>query len=91
MIISTLIASVVGLINLVFSILPNIPAVPAELSNLVSNFFDLIFDNAGLVGFFLPINVVKIALPIAIIIIEFEHVYSLLLWVVKKIPMLSLE
>ena len=91
MIISTLLASITGLINLIFGILPDIPPIPAELASLVDDFFDLIFDNAGLVGFFVPINVVKVALPIAIVIIEFEHIYSLILWVIKKIPMLSLE
>lgn len=91
MIISLLLASITGLINLVFGILPDIPPIPSELTSVVSNFFDLLFDNAGLVSFFLPMNVVKIALPIAIVIINFEHIYSLLLWVIKKIPALSLE
>lgn len=91
MIISTLLVAVTGLINLIFGILPDIPPIPEELSSLVSNLFDLIFDNAGLVGFFLPIDVVKIALPIAIVIINFEHIYSLVMWVVKKIPLLSLK
>lgn len=91
MIISLLLATITGLINVIFGILPDIPPIPVELSNVVNNFFDLLFDNAGLVSFFVPINVVKVALPIAIVIIEFEHIYSLILWVIKKIPMLSLE
>lgn len=91
MIISLLLVSITGLINMIFGILPDIPPIPTELSNVVNQFFDLLFDNAGLVSFFLPMNVVKVALPIAIVIIEFEHVYSLILWVIKKIPMLSLE
>lgn len=91
MIISLLLVTVTGLINLIFGILPDIPQIPSELSSMVDSFFDLIFANAGLVGFFVPLNVAKIALPIAIIIINFEHIYSLVMWVVKKIPMLNLK
>lgn len=91
MIISLLLVSITGLINMIFGVLPDIPPIPSELSSLVSDFFDLLFSNAGLVGFFLPLNVVKIALPIAIVIINFEHIYSLIMWVIKKIPMLNLK
>lgn len=91
MIISLLLVTITGLINLIFGILPDIPQIPTELSSLVDSFFDLIFDNSGLVGFFVPISTIKIALPIAIVIINFEHIYSLVMWVVKKIPMLNLK
>lgn len=91
MLISVLLATITGLINLIFGILPDIPSIPTELSSLVDNFFNLIFEYSGLVGFFVPINVVKLALPIAIIIIEFEHIYSLVMWVLKKIPIFGIE
>lgn len=87
MILEQILIHIQQLIMFIFDLFPNIPSVPVELSSLVDSFFDLIFDNAGIVGFFLPIDVVKIALPIAVIIIEFEHIYSLVMWVIKKIPM----
>lgn len=86
MIISLILVSLGGLFNSVFGLLPDIPNVPDSLVSIVDKFFDLIFDNSGLVSFFLPINVVKVALPIAIVIIEFEHIYSLVMWIIKKLP-----
>lgn len=86
MIFQILIVIILGLINAIFSILPSIPNVPTELSNAISSFFDLLFSNSGLVGFFVPMNIVKIALPIAIIISQFDHIYKMALWVIKKLP-----
>lgn len=87
MVLMILLTIIGTLINLIFSILPNLPQVPDEFSSIIDNFFDLIFSNSGLVGFFLPMNVVKIALPIALIIINFKHIYNLLKWIIAKIPL----
>lgn len=79
-------ALVFAIINLIFGLLPNIPAMPDTLVSYINQFFDLIFQNSGLVGFFIPIDVVKIALPIALIIVNFKYIYSLLIWIIKKLP-----
>lgn len=90
MIVSLFLVAIGSLINFVFGLLPNIPSVPESLSSAINNFFDLIFNNSGLVGFFLPMDIVKIALPIAIIIVNFEYIYRFCIWIIKKIP-ISIE
>ena len=74
------------IINVIFGIFPNIPPVPEEFSSAVSNFFDLIFSNSGFVGFFLPMNLVKIAIPIVIVLVNFKYVYHIIMWIVRKLP-----
>lgn len=85
----TLLSVVFAVINVIFGILPNIPSVPEEFSNIIKNFFDLIFQNSGLVGFFLPMDVVKIALPVALVIVNFKHIYNLIKWLIAKLPISS--
>lgn len=77
--------------NYIFILLPDIPGFPAALSTNIDLFLDLVFDNAGLIGFFVPLTVVKILIPLVIIVINFEWIYNTLLWIVKKIPLLNIK
>lgn len=91
MIVSSILDLLKFLITTIFGILPNIPSMPETLTNGINTFLDIIFDNVGLLGLFVPIDVMKIAIPIAIIIINFDHIYKLTLWILKKIPMLGMN
>ena len=86
MIFNVLLTILLGLVNLIFSWLPSLPQVPQDFNNAVSNFFDLIFSNSGLVSFFLPMQLVKIALPIVLILINFKYIYHIAMWVIRKLP-----
>ena len=59
--------------------------------NSINNFLDLIFNNAGLVGLFLPLDLVKVILPLVLIVINFNYIYGLILWVLKKIPFINVN
>ncbi|MCI5967274.1 MAG: hypothetical protein MRZ42_02675 [Tenericutes bacterium] len=74
------------ILNVVFGLLPSIPAMPDNFISYVDQFFDLIFSNSGIVGFFLPIDVVKVALPLVIVITNFDHIYKIIMWIVRKLP-----
>lgn len=91
MIIETIVTSLVDLICTVFSVVPSIPNIPNEVALFIGRFLDLIFGNLGLLNFFLPIDTIKVAVPLAIIIINFDHIIDFVMWILKKIPMLSVE
>ena len=86
MIFNVLLTIVLGLINLIFSWLPALPQVPTEFSSAISNFFDLIFQNSGIVSFFLPMALVKIALPIVLVLVNFKYIYHISMWILRKLP-----
>lgn len=73
------------------AVIPDIPKVPEQLSKSITSFFDLIFDNSGLVGFFVPVDLIKIALPVALVIVNFEHIYKLFIWIINKIPFIGID
>lgn len=75
----------------IISILPQIPQIPTELSTVIEDYLSLLFANGGLVGFFLPMTVVKIALPVSIIIANFDRIYRAGLWVLRKIPFINVK
>lgn len=91
MIVSAILDLLKFLITSIFGVLPSIPQMPSAISDGINSFLNIVFDNVGLLGLFVPINIMKIAIPIAIIIINFDHIYKTVLWIVKKIPMFNVH
>lgn len=91
MIFEGVLSIVSNLIIYVLDLLPNIPSVPDNISNSVFGFINLIFDNVGLLGIFLPLTLVKIIVPIWIAVEMFDKVYSVVFWVIRKIPILNIK
>lgn len=86
----TLMVWLYNIIQLVFGWI-NIPAFPSELSNSIDGFLDLIFDNLSLLGFFIRPTTLKIVVPILLIVINFELIYKLIMWIVRKLPFISVQ
>lgn len=79
--------------TLLFSVFSwiNLPQFPEELTNSLNSFIDLIFDNLNLLGFFIRPVTITIVIPVLIILINFDKVYKLTMWILKKIPMLNIH
>lgn len=69
----------------------NLPDFPSELVNTIDTFLDLIFNNLTLLGFFVRPITLQIAIPILIILLNFEYLYKLTMWILRKIPMLGIK
>ena len=69
----------------------NIPAFPSELTENINTFLDLIFNNLTLLGFFIRPITLQISIPILIILLNFEELYKLTIWILRKIPMLNIK
>ena len=86
-----------ALLNLVFGLLKvcfgwiSIPAFPDGLSTSINTFLDLIFDNITLLGFFIRPATIAIVVPILLILLNFEEVYKITMWILRKIPFLGLK
>lgn len=86
-----------AILNLVFTVLQfafgwiNIPAFPENLTNSINTFLSLIFDNLTILGFFIRPITITIVIPVLIILLNFEKVYKFTMWILCKIPMLSIK
>lgn len=78
-------------IEVILSILPDMPSLPDELLSSAYSFIDLIFDNVGLLGLFIPISTIKVVVPLVLVIVNFDKIYKLTLWVLSKIPKLDID
>lgn len=90
MILEILLNLVFGLLKIVFGWI-SLPAFPETLTSSIDGFLGLIFDNITLLGFFIRPITITIVVPILIILLNFEEVYKLTMWILRKIPFLGLQ
>ena len=69
----------------------NIPSFPAELSGSIDGFLSLIFDNLSLLGFFIRPVTIRLVVPILLIVINFELIYKLAMWIIRKLPFINIK
>lgn len=90
MIVEAILNLLKSVITTVFGILPSIPSFDTA-KNAINEFMNLIFSNCGLIGVFINVNTIKLCVPIIIVILNFERIYKLTLWIIKKIPMFGVN
>ena len=91
MIIEGILNIVTSLLYFVLNLLPDVPDLPEALTSPITTVLDLIFNNVGLLDLFLPLNIVKLIIPLWLIVDNFDKIYSIVFWIIKKIPILGIE
>ena len=71
--------------------LPNMADYGTGFDDAFALISDMLESSQGIINLFLPWNIVKFGLPIVIVVINFEHIYHFIMWVVRKIPMLGIK
>lgn len=75
----------------ILELLPTLPNIPTQLMSDINGVINTIFANVGLFGLFIPLETVRIIVPIFIGGFAFFHLYDLIMWVIEKIPMLDID
>lgn len=91
MIIEGLVNILVISIQSILSLIPNLPDLPKNLLEGANGFINLIFDNVGLLGLFIPVSTIKIVVPLILLIVNFDKIYRLVVWTLKKIPVFGIK
>lgn len=75
------------ILQFILNIIPNLPDLPQNLKDALINYIDLIFNYGGnFIGIFVRISTLKVVLPLLILAINFDKIYEVLMWIIKKIP-----
>lgn len=67
------------------------PVVPAELVTLVNKLFEYMQVGTGILNFFVPFDIIRPAIDVFLAVWAVEHVYMLVLWVLRKVPLLGIK
>lgn len=90
MIIETILNALVALVKGVFGWI-SFPAVSDDFYEALNVFIELLENGRSLINLFLPWELVRIGLPLVLFIMNFEHIYYFVVWILKKIPMLNIK
>lgn len=90
MIISALLNLISGLIKLVFSWI-NLPEFPEVFSNTVDMLISLISNSMALVHMIVRPTTLVAAVPIVLVIVNFDKLWKLTMFVLRKIPFLGIK
>lgn len=82
------------LFNLILSpliSLIDLPVVPDELVAIVNKTFEYMRAGVGFFDLICPLEYIQPAINVFLAVYIFEHGYYIVMWIVKKIPMLGIS
>ncbi len=69
----------------------SLPPFPEGLAATLETFEGLVFDNVSMLSFFVRVSTVKTLLPLVLVVANFEKVYKLTMFVLRKIPFVGIQ
>lgn len=79
------------LVSGLFGLIPNIPAMPEAVTSALSSAVDTVSQGCDIVAIFLPWSFVIVIMTVYVAFENFDHIYSFLRWIVKKIPFIQID
>lgn len=90
MIIKLLFELILGLLEIVFGWV-SFPAMPEAITSALDTLLEAMGSAIGFVWLVVPRELVIVAIPIILVVENFDKLYSVIMWVLRKIPFLGLE
>lgn len=86
-----------GIFELVYTMLNivltpiNLPQLPDGIQSIFDELLQVMVGSVGLLGLFLDFSVVKWLIPIVIAVANFEKIWNMIMFILRKIPFLGIE
>jgi hypothetical protein len=90
MIVKGLLELVFGLLQIVFAPI-NLPDLPEGIANVLDELIDVLAGAVGLFGIFVDLTVVRWLIPVVLIIVNFDKIWNVIMFILRKIPFLGIE
>ncbi len=90
MIIESLLNLFASALKLIFGWI-TLPSVPGQIDAIIEQFFTYMRSGIGFLYLFFDMDLVKLLLPLLLAVINFDKVYKLVMFVIRKIPFLGIE
>lgn len=86
-----------GLFDLVYGLLSivlapfSLPALPDGIQSIFDTVLTYLTGSVGLLCQFVRPNTLKLLIPAVIIVINMEHLWNAIIWILKKLPFVGIE
>lgn len=81
----------VNIFDVIMSMLGVLPSLPQVGMDAIDFVFNKMYSAVGLVGIFLDMGFVKVMVPIAIAVFNFDHIVKFIMFILKKIPIINIK
>lgn len=89
MIVEALFNLVLNLLEFVFGWV-SLPDFPDSVNAVIDEFTVIVCDGISILAIFVDWNMVIILIPLVICVVEFHHIWQLVMFVLRKIPFLHI-
>lgn len=90
MILKGLFSLVITLLNIVFGWV-NLPAMPAAVDDAFNLLISYMQSGIGFVWLIVPRDLVLVVVPVILLLSNFDKLYTVVMWVIRKIPFLGIQ
>ena len=90
MILKGLFSLVITLLNIVFGWV-NLPAMPSAVDDAFNLLISYMQSGIGFVWLIVPRDLVLVVVPVILLLSNFDKLYTVVMWVFRKIPFLGIQ
>lgn len=90
MIIKGLFELIFGLLRIIFAPI-NLPQLPASVQSVVDELSSVLKSSVGLLSVFVDLNVLNVLIPVCIAVANFDKVWKVIMFILRKIPFLGIK
>lgn len=80
----------ITLLNIVFGWV-NLPAMPAAVDDAFNLLISYMQSGIGFVWLIVPRDLVLVVVPVILLLSNFDKLYTVVMWVIRKIPFLGIQ
>lgn len=91
MIINFIIHMILTPINLIFDVLPDLPSMSSTITTALAWVTTTIADTVSVIRMVLGGTLLDAVIVVVVLAFSFEYVYKVIMWVLKKIPVLNMK
>ena len=89
MMVSSVLDLLVGLLELVFGWI-ELPQFPESIMSIVDEMLGYMTGSFGLLAVFVDMDVLRILLPLCIVVVRFDDMWKLTMFILRKIPFVNI-
>lgn len=90
MIVEALFNLVLNLLEFIFGWI-NLPDFPSSIDAAIDEFIEMVCNAINILAIFIDWQTVVVLIPLTLAVVEFHHIWDMVLFVLRKIPFLNIE
>lgn len=91
MIFTLIIVGLLGMVKVIFGILPNVPATPTVITDGAAWMTDTIISVISFITYFVSAPLMAAVVLVSVAMFNFDWIYRTSMWIIRKIPMINMK